>query len=273
MSDVRLDWLLRTQGELVAGWQLRAVGWSRRQVEHHPFAKGWRSVHVGVFFTGRAALTAWQRQMAAVLTAPGTLLSHISAAIRWGFIQRRGPLAIEVVSRPGSGGPVHHGKLLVHRSKTLVSHITWHQGLPLTSAARTLADLSPHLNEKQLGRAFREALRLQTTTIDEIEQALERRRGTARLADLCRRYAHIPYFRTRSDAEGKALEHYADRGEELPQVNIQIAGFEADLVKDGRIIEIDGPNFHLFADEDELRDAAWTDAGYDVTRRPSDSVY
>src|SRR4051794_7092028 len=99
MSDVRLEWLLRTQGDLVAWWQLRALGWSARSIERA--SARWHIVHDGVYFTGRATLTAWQRQMAAVLTAPGTVLSHASAAVRWGVLERR--LAIEIVTRPGNG--------------------------------------------------------------------------------------------------------------------------------------------------------------------------
>jgi len=271
MRDVRLEWLLRTQGELVAWWQLRALGWTPGGIRRHREHRGWRTIHDGVYFTGKAALTAWQRQMAAVLTAPGTVLSHASAAVRWGFLQRK--LVMEIVTRPGSGGPRYLGNLLVHRSTTLAPHVDWRQGLPLTSAARTLADLSPHLGEEQIGRAFRESLRLRTTTIDDIAEAVRGRRGTAVLGDLCRRYAHLPYLRTRSDAEGRALELYADAGKPLPELNVKINGYEADLVDGDRVIEIDGSQFHLFPDEDEKRDAAWSEAGYVVTRRPSDAVY
>lgn len=272
MRDVRLDWLWRTQADLVAGWQLRALGWTERQVEDHAH-RHWTAVHCGVFARARAPLTQRQRWFAAVLTAPGTVLSHASAAVCWGFVQRR--LAIEIVSRPGSGGPRHHGRLLVYRSTTLAPHVEWHQGLPITSAARALADLAPHLAAEPLARAFREALRLRATTIPEIERALERRRGTAALADLCRRYAHVPYRRTRSDAEGRALERYADAGMPLPAPNVRINGFEADLVDEERrlIVEIDGPQFHLFADQDEERERAWRARGYDVARRPSGAVY
>jgi very-short-patch-repair endonuclease len=82
----------------------------------------------------------------------------------------------------------------------------------------------------------------------------------------------LPYFRTRSDAEGRALERYADAGRAVPEV---IAGREADLVdrEKGLIVEIDGPQFHLFPDEDEARERGWEDDGYRTVRRPSDAVY
>ena len=50
---------------------------------------------------------------------------------------------------------------------------------------------------------------------------------------------------------------------------------EADLVWPERrlIVEIDGPQYHLFPDEDAEREQAWKAAGFDVARRPSDAVY
>ena len=46
-------------------------------------------------------------------------------------------------------------------------------------------------------------------------------------------------------------------------VDVKVGRFEADLVdhERKRIIEIDGPQFHLFPDEDEMRDADWTGQG------------
>ena len=54
-----------------------------------------------------------------------------------------------------------------------------------------------------------------------------------------------------------------------------MAGHEADLVDHGRrlIVEIDGPQYHLFPDEDARKEAAWREAGYDVIRRSSDDVF
>src|SRR3954467_12934839 len=172
MTYVRLGGLLATQADVVAAWQLRAGGWSHNRIDHAIGRGGWQQMYDGVYVRSTSAPTRRQRWFAAVLTAPGTVLSHASAAVCWGFLQRRLPL--EIVSRPGSGGPQRYGRLMVCRSTRLAPHIEWHQGLPLTSAARTLADLSPHLDEKQLGKAFRNSLRLKTTTIPEIEAALQR---------------------------------------------------------------------------------------------------
>jgi very-short-patch-repair endonuclease len=58
-------------------------------------------------------------------------------------------------------------------------------------------------------------------------------------------------------------------------VNARIAGEEADLTwpKPRVIIEIDGPQYHQFPDEDARKVRVWRAAGYDVRRISSDLVY
>ena len=54
-----------------------------------------------------------------------------------------------------------------------------------------------------------------------------------------------------------------------------LGGAEADLVSVRRrlIIEIDGPNFHQFRDEDARKERTWDEAGYTIRRISSDAVY
>ncbi|HEX2234189.1 MAG TPA: DUF559 domain-containing protein, partial [Thermoleophilaceae bacterium] len=214
--------------------------------------------------------------MAATLTTPDSVLSHTSAAACWGF--RRPTGAMGTVTRPGSGGRRRLGGVLVMRSHTLAGDTTRHQGIPITTGARTLIDLAAQLNDRQLGRATREALRLDATSTRQLFRALNKRpnrRGTARLRALARRYSTLPFHRTRSNAEARALEVLHDAGIEPPKVNIRIAGEEADLTWPQRklIIEIDGPQYHRFADEDARKQQAWEGAGYVVRRLPSPVVY
>ena len=56
---------------------------------------------------------------------------------------------------------------------------------------------------------------------------------------------------------------------------MRIAGEEADLVWPARrwIIEIDGPQYHRFPEEDARKERAWQGAGYTVRRIPSDDIY
>jgi very-short-patch-repair endonuclease len=274
--DSHLRKLASQQVDIVAAWQLRAAGWTWHKVKHHARDGGWRAIHPGVYVLTSAPLRREQLWFAAVLSAPGSALSHGSAAACYGF--HRFERGFEVVTRPGQGGRRRHGRLLVFRSKRLDEDLAMHRRLPITTAARTLIDLAPGLDEKRLGRAFREAIRLKTTTVARVGECARRhegRRGAARLDALASRYASIPYARTRSDAEGRALEVLHDAEVEKPRVNTRVAGEEADLVFVDRrlIVEIDGPQFHRFPDEDARKAEAWRAAGFTVRRVASGAVY
>jgi uncharacterized protein DUF559 len=95
------------------------------------------------------------------------------------------------------------------------------------------------------------------------------------LKELNDRYSGIPYSRCRSNAEAKALEILHDAGGEPPDVNVRIAGEEADLSWPRRkhIVEIDGPQYHQIAAEDARKQAIWEAAGYTVRRISSTDVH
>lgn len=258
----------------MAAWQLRSVGWSVGKVRHHAASRGWRRIHAGVYALTQAAPTQLQLWWAAALSSPDSQLSHGSGGACFGFY--RFNRTYEVITRPGRGGRRRSGGLLVFRSTFLDGETTTHLGIPIVTAERVLAELTPGLNEKQAGRCFREAIRLKLTTAAKVTRAVDRRGGQPHLLrELARRYEHVPYHRTRSDPEGRALELLHDAGFELPQVNIRVAGEEADLVDLGRrrIIEIDGPQYHQFPAEDARKAARWHAAGFTVRRIPSDAVY
>ena len=268
--------LLTAQWDVVAWWQLAALGWSRRMIDDHARRHSWQAAHQGVYVLQHGPLSRSQRWLAVTLTEPGSLLAGHSAGACWGFRPWSSP--IESVVRHGSGGPRMLDGVYVRRSLTLADEVAWRGPIPITSPERTLIDLSPHLTDEQRGKATREAIRLGHITAPTLFAALRRhrgRRGTRPLWDLAIRYRDLPLDRTRSDAEGKALEQFKLAGLPIPAVNQGIGSFEADLVdhERRRIIEIDGPQFHLFPDEDARREAEWAARGYRVVRRPSDAVY
>jgi very-short-patch-repair endonuclease len=253
-----------------------AAGATRRMVNQRVEQQGWRLIHPGVYAMTQAPLTRRQLWIAATLTSPASVLSHASAGACWGFRSWEGKF--EVITRPGSGGPKRCGSLLVCRSTTLAADTTYRDGIRITTAARTLVDLAAGIDDKATARSFREALRLKVTTPADVRATLTRhqgRRGTKVLGDLAARYATIPYHRTRSDAESLALEVLHEAGIDPPRPNMRIAGEEADLVWPKRrlIVEIDGPQYHQFADEDARKQRLWEKAGYIVRRISSAAVY
>jgi hypothetical protein len=274
--DARFRELAARQLDIVAAWQLSLLGATRRMIDRRLRERGWRMVHPGVYALSNAPLTRCQLWMAATLTTPESVLSHASAGACWGFRPFDG--SFETVTRPGSGGPERLGSLLVLRSSTLDGDITRHEGIVITTAPRTLIDLAPHLDAGAIRRAFRESLRLKTTTVQSLLRTLDRhrgRRGTRLLRELATGYATLPYHRTRSDPESLALEVFHDAGIQPPRPNTRIAGEEADLAWPERrlIIEIDGPQYHQFPEEDARKQRQWEAAGYTVRRIGSDAVY
>lgn len=100
-------------------------------------------------------------------------------------------------------------------------------------------------------------------------------RGTASLRATVDRYARLQLHRCRSDAEARAMEVLDEAGVALGEVNVRIAGFEADLVlpEQRRIIDIDGDAFHIDKALDARKTTAWRRAGWTVDRIGSDDVF
>ena len=257
----------------MAAWQLRRAGWTWNRIRHHARTRGWRRIHPGVYALTQGQPSRLQLWWAAALTSADSFLSHGSAGASFGF--HRFDKGVEVITRPGQGGRRRQPGLIVFRSKRLDGETTRHLGIPTTTAERTLVDITGGLAEKRAGRCFREAIRLRTTTAEKIRACAQRHGGPAKLAELAGRYARLPYARTRSDAEARALELLHDAGAPLPLVNVRVAGEEADLVWLARklIVEIDGPQYHRFRDEDARKTQRWHDAGFTVRRVPSHIVY
>jgi len=266
-----------TQFNRISRTQLRAVGLGDRAIEHRVARGRLVSVETGVFAV--APLLEhddWGRWMGATLTAPGTVLSGVSAAAAYGFWSL--PRNFETVTRPGSGGPRRHGGILVFRSQTLTGDTTQLRGIPITSPARTLLDLAAHVDDRALARAVREAIRLGWTSVEQLADTLGRhrgRRGARRLAAVLARYAGLPLQRARSGAEVRAMEVLRDASRRLPCLNIRIAGEEADLSWGHArlIIEIDGEPFHLDRGEDARKQARWEAAGWTVRRVSTEDVH
>ena len=277
MKDARVAELAATQFNRVSRQQLLDLGLSDSAIEHRVAAGRLAVVEQAVFAIAPVlGHDDWGRWMGATLTAPGSVLSYISAAVAWGFLtwKRR----FEVVTRPGNGGPRRFGGVIVHRSSTLEGDCTTLHGIPITTVARTIVDLSASLSNKALARAVREAVRLHLVTIYELADAVGRhrcRRGSRRLASTIARYSGLPLERARSGAEIRAIEVLAEAGRPVPRLNWRIAGEEADLSwpRIHLIIEIDGGPFHLDAGEDARKQAVWEAAGWRVERVPSEDVY
>jgi hypothetical protein len=265
MRDVRVVDLAARQFNRVSRQQLRDLGLTERAIEFRLERGQFVAVEEGVIAIAPVLEhDDWGRWMAATLTAPGSVLSHFSAAAARGFWDLARP--VETVTRPGNGGPRRHGGVLVFRSSTLAGECSELHGIPITSVPRTVVDLAPRISPRALARVVRDVVRLHLTTVSELTDAVGRhrgRRGSRRLALALARYTGLPIERARSGAEVRALEVLRDAGRPAPRLNERIAGEEADLswASDRVIVEIDGGPFHLDVGEDARKQACWEQAG------------
>jgi hypothetical protein len=273
---VDLRRLAARQDDLVAVWQLRALGWSPEAVRQRLRKAGARRIHSGVYALRQSPLDRRQAWLAATFTSPSSYLAVESAAACFGFLRWSG--SFETIVRPGDGGRRRCRGLVITHSTTLAGDTTSHNGIALTTAERTLLDIVPSLTDVRKRKAMREALRLRVATTESMRTTLERherRPGAAFLMDLVTRYATLQYERTRSDPEAFALEVFHDAGFEQPLVNVKVHGEEADLtwMRARRIIEIDGPQYHRFKDDDVRKATIWRNAGFTVRRISTDDVF
>jgi hypothetical protein len=277
MWDAQIAALAGQQFNRISRRQLIRLGLSEWAIAHRVSAGRLVIVEEGVFAIAPVLEhDEWGRWMAATLTAPGSVLSHTSAAAAWGLLASHG--RVETVTRTGSGGPRLHGGVRAFRSTTLEGECTLLRGIPITSVPRTLLDLARVASDRALARAVREAVRLELVTLADLGDNLGRfrgRRGSRGLAAVLARYAGLPLERARSGAEIRALEILRVSDRPLPRLNVRIAGEEADLSwrASRLIIEVDGGPFHLDVGEDARKQRSWEAAGWTVRRIPSDDVY
>lgn len=277
MRDERLIELAGRQFNRISRAQLSDLGLSHRAIDHRLATGRLVIVEQGVFaLPPLLEHDPWGTWMGATLTAPGTVLSRISAGTAYGIGSWRHPFV--TVTRPGNGGPRRHGGLLVYRSTTLDGESTEFHGIPITSISRTLLDLARMTSKRDLARALREAVRLELVTLEGLVDDLATcrpHRGSRALRATIGRYSGLPLQRARSGAEIRAMEVLRTAERELPQLNSRIAGEEADLTWPAHrlIIEIDGAPFHLDVGEDARKEDAWRAAGWTVRRLPSNDVY
>ena len=273
------DRLASRQDSLVARWQLigeHATGTEPMTTDAIDWwARDLRRVFDGVYITGHGAVRREQRWRAGTLTAPETVLSHASAAALWECWND--PPRV-VVTRPGSRGIARGIWLDVHYSTTVQDHVTMRNGIRVTTPERTIIDLWPRLSGRGRAKLVRENLRIGRTTAGALVAVLDAhrgRRGLATLRTTTEELARLPIARCKSDAEAYALTLLDAAGIEIPVVNEVIAGGEADFCWPDlmRILEIDGPQWHRFKDEDARKTARWRAAGFSVDRVPSGVVF
>jgi very-short-patch-repair endonuclease len=186
--------------------------------------------------------------MAAVLACGnGAVLSHRSAAALWGLLDPV-PGAVEISIPTLSGRKCRTG-IRIHRRASLgAESVTRRKDIPVTTPARTIADLSGAVSAAQLRRAIRQA------------EALGFRTGLAENSE-----------RTRSELEHLFLRLCRRHHLPKPEVDVRVgAGIVDFLWREQRVVvETDGYRYHRGTqafEDDHDRDLELRSLGYDVVR-------
>lgn len=270
--DQRIAAIAALQRGRVSRAQLLAAGLSYAAIARRVRRGALWPVHGGaVLAVGQPHSVELGAETAALLTMrAGAVLSWWTAADLWDLGVPSGDRVHVTV--PG-GGSAHRDGVVVHRARILAPRdVRVHQGLPLTTPARTLLDLSPVLTARQLERAFDRALVARSMFLGDVAELLSRVPGQAGAPSL---KAVLEHERgptvTRSEAEEIVLELVRDADLPEPEVNVEIAGYEVDFLwrAQGLVVEIDGFRFHSTArrfEHDHRKDAALRAAGLEVRR-------
>ena len=197
----------------------------------------------------KPSVDAWRT----VLDHWGVALSHRSAAVLWQLLPPSdGPIDISV---PSDGGRRKRHGIRIHRCPTLLSaSVTSQQGIPVTSPARTIADLRGSVPSWELRRAVRQAEVMGLPT------------GAERLTK-----------HTRSDLELLFLSLCRRHKLPRPEVNAKIGSIEVDFLWRERrvIVETDGYRYHrgrAAFENDRARDLKLRELGYEVIRLSDEQV-
>ncbi|MGH2991542.1 MAG: endonuclease domain-containing protein [Solirubrobacterales bacterium] len=269
-DDEAIALLARRQHGIVARGQLLDLSVSSRAIEHRLRVGRLRRVHAGVYAVGHEAMPYSARAAAAVLSLlPKAAASHTTAAALWGLCDPpAGPIAVTTAESRRSRLGVR-----VHRGALPASELALVRGIPVTSVARTLLDLSGQVEERRLRRLLKQAEFLGLTDLAALTAVLERhprRRGRRPLARLVRGYM-FETGRTRSELEDRFLAFCAGRGLPLPETNqaLKVGGrrFEVDCVwRSARlVVELDGRAAHRTEEafeSDRARDRALIAGGW-----------
>lgn len=185
----------------------------------------------------------------------GAALSHRSAASLWELLPVRDGRSEVIVE--GIGGRAARKGIRVHRSLTLnASDVTLRQRIPVTTPARTIADLRGPGPGRKGGRIPAWELRKAIRQANVLGLPIEKRDAAER---------------TRSDLERDFLTLCRRHRLPRPEVNVRIGVYLADFLwrEERLVVETDGYRYHrgeVAFHEDRVRELELMRLGFHVLR-------
>ena len=266
--DLWIAEIAKEQYGVVSIDQLRRIGLSEKAIARRMAGGLLHRVHRGVYAVGHSALAPEGRCLAAVLALGGgprgggsvlehwgAAVSHRSALSLWGLLSDSQAHTDVIVG--GYGGRARRDGMRVHRSLTLASgDVTLHRGIPVTTPARTIADLREAISARRSG----------TISGRELRKAI--RQANVLGLPIGPRDAKV---RTRSDLEGNFLRLCHHHRLPPPEVNVRIGPYLVDFLWRERwfVVETDSYLYHrgeVAFQEDRARDLDLMRRGFEVLR-------
>jgi hypothetical protein len=217
--------------------------------------------HQGVYSVGRPAQTALERASAAVLACGNrAALSHRAALALWGLAKWSWVMEVTVPGRRRPSG------IKVHTARGLIARdLRTHQGIRVTSPARTILDCAPGLTDKQLARAVNDGRRkvgLRPHHLQDVVRRFPNHAGARRLKP----FVYAKGGPTRSEWEDAFPKYCCRYDLPGPLMSAKVAGHEVDalFLDEKVIVELDSWEFHqdrLAFESDRDRDADTLAAG------------
>jgi predicted transcriptional regulator of viral defense system len=169
----RIAGIAARQDNVIILEQLLEAGLGRDAVAHRVTARTMQRLHRGVFLLGAAPPTPMARDRAAVMACgEGAVVSHRSAAELFRLLPESGrDVDVTVVGR----NPGAHPGIRLHRPRAFArADVTNVRGIPVTSVARTIADVAGTEPSNEVVHAFQEALYRRIVTPDAVAAIIER---------------------------------------------------------------------------------------------------
>ena len=262
-TEISIVRLASRQHGNVSRAQVLALGGNDNMIRHRVRTHRYFRSFTGVYSLGRAPRTALEIASAAVLACgEGAVLSHMSALALWGLANRwpkRPEVTVPCDRRPKG--------ITVHRTTSPTrKDVRKHQGIPVTSPARSILDCAPRLTDAQLARLVNDALLGGHLRRAHLAELLQRRH--------CPRL--LPFIET---GDGPTRSQFEDAFKRFckrfrlpePKINTKICGHEVDAYfeQDKLIVELDGYEYHSSRssfESDRLRDARMLELGIATIR-------
>jgi very-short-patch-repair endonuclease len=258
MSDSRSRqaWeLAGRQHGIVTRQQLLRLGFTSRSIEHRRETGRLHLVSRGVYAVGWPALDQRRRWMAALLACgEDAALSHRSAAALLGIgSEQTGRIDVSVPRRCELR---RSGLLIRGRPSLATDDIGFSDGIPVTSPARTLVDLTTELDIVAVERAINNADKRDLVDPESLRKALDRYAGEPGVRPLRKLLDKLTFRLSDSDLEIYFRRIVSGARLPMPLSKQRVNRFEVDFFWPdlGLVVETDGLRYHR-TPSTQMRDA------------------